>query len=257
MNFEKFTIKAQEAIAAAQQVAQEKNHQQLDSEHLLVALVRQEDSLIPQLLQKLGVAIPQLVSDLDRELGRRARVTGAAQVYPTQDLQNVFAVAVKEAGKLKDEYVSTEHLLLGLIESGGTGLRGVLGKHGLSRDRVLKALVEVRGNQRVTDQNPEGKFQALEKYGRDLTALARQGKIDPVIGRDDEIRRVMQVRLWLEDPSVKKLLPQLRKLPATPTLYSQVTEELRSPTASLDTVAHLIAPRCGRRVSHRRVVDGL
>ena len=193
MNFEKFTIKAQEAVAAAQQSAQEQNHQQLDGEHLLLALVRQEDSLIPQLLQKLGVSIPPLESDLQRELGRRARVTGASQVYPTQDLQNAFAAAVKEAGKLKDEYVSTEHLLLGLIENGGTGLKGLLGKHGLSRDRVLKALVEVRGNQRVTDQNPEGKFQTLEKYGRDLTALARQGKIDPVIGRDDEIRRVMQV----------------------------------------------------------------
>ncbi|MCW5556744.1 MAG: ATP-dependent chaperone ClpB [Verrucomicrobiae bacterium] len=193
MNFDKWTLKAQEALAAAQQIAQEQNHQQLDGEHLLLALIQQKDSLTPQVLQKLGIALPQLESALESELGRRARVSGGGQSYPSQDLQQVLAAAVQEAGRLKDDFVSSEHLLLALIEKGGASLKGILSRQGITRDQVMKALAELRGNQRVTDQNPEGKFQALEKYGRDLTDLARQGKIDPVIGRDDEIRRVMQV----------------------------------------------------------------
>ncbi|MBN9690476.1 MAG: ATP-dependent chaperone ClpB [Verrucomicrobia bacterium] len=193
MNFEKFTIKAQEAVSAAQQIAQELDHQQLDGEHLALALIRQDESLIPQLLQKLGVPLPRLTQDLQAELGRRAKVSGASQIYPSQDFQNVLTAASKEAAKLKDDFTSTEHLLLGLMEKGGSSLKRIFAANSITRDGVLKALVEVRGNQRVTDQNPEEKFQALEKYGRDLTALARQGKIDPVIGRDDEIRRVMQV----------------------------------------------------------------
>ena len=193
MNFEKFTIKAQEAVSAAQQIAQEAEHQQLDGEHLALALIRQDDSLTPQLLQKVGVSLPRLETDLQTELQRRAKVSGASQIYPSQDLQNVLTAATQEASKLKDDFTSTEHLLLGLIEKGGSSLKKILTAHGVRRDAVMKALVDVRGNQRVTDQNPEEKFQALEKYGRDLTALARQGKIDPVIGRDDEIRRVMQV----------------------------------------------------------------
>jgi len=193
MNFDKWTLKAQEALAGAQQIAQEQSHQQLDGEHLLLALIRQEESLTPQVLQKLGVALPKLESALESELGRRVRVSGGSQAYPSQDLQQVMAAAVQEAARLKDDFVSSEHLLLALIEKGGTSLKAILSRQGITRDLVMKALAELRGNQRVTDQNPEGKFQALEKYGRDLTALARQGKIDPVIGRDDEIRRVMQV----------------------------------------------------------------
>ncbi|MBM3903406.1 MAG: AAA family ATPase, partial [Verrucomicrobia bacterium] len=193
MNFDKFTIKAQEAIQSAHNLAQELGHQQLDGEHLALALVQQQDSLIPQLLQKLGVAMPRLTQELQVELGRRSRVSGGGQLYPSPEFQQILQAAPKEASKLKDDFASTEHLLLALIDKGGTALRKVLSGLGVSRDGVFKALVEVRGNQRVTDQNPEEKFQALEKYGRDLTALARQGKIDPVIGRDDEIRRVMQV----------------------------------------------------------------
>ncbi|HAB17339.1 MAG TPA: ATP-dependent chaperone ClpB [Verrucomicrobiota bacterium] len=193
MNLDKFTIKAQEALSAAQQIAQEFSHQQLDGEHLALALIRQDESLIPQLLQKLGATLPRLTGDLETELGRRAKISGASQVYPSQDFQNVLTAATKEAAKLKDDFTSTEHLLLGLLDKGGSSLKKIFSANGVSRDGVMKALVEVRGNQRVTDQNPEEKFQALEKYGRDLTALARQGKVDPVIGRDDEIRRVMQV----------------------------------------------------------------
>ena len=193
MQLEKLTIKAQEAIQAAQETAQSRSHQQLDGEHLALALAEQDDGFVLQLLQKLGVSIGSFTADLDAELGRRAKVQGASQVYPSQDFQNSLNAATGEAKKLKDEFVSTEHLLLGLLDKGGDGLKRIFAKHALKREAVLKALLELRGNQRVTDQSPEDKIQTLEKYGKDLTALARQGKIDPVIGRDDEIRRVMQV----------------------------------------------------------------
>jgi ATP-dependent Clp protease ATP-binding subunit ClpB len=193
MQPDRFTIKAQEAVQAAQQLAQDRSHQQLDAEHLALALIRQEDSLIPQLLQRIGAPLQPLTSALEAELGRRAKVQGATQVYPTSEFQAVLAGAETEARKLHDDFVSTEHLFLALLDKGSSKLKSILEKHGVRRDAVMKTLAEVRGNQRVTDQNPEDKFQALEKYGKDLTALARSGKIDPVIGRDEEIRRIMQV----------------------------------------------------------------
>ena len=193
MNLDKLTIKAQEALATAQQLAQERSHQQLDAEHLALALARQEESVVPQVLQKLGVVRARYEGDLEAELGRRAKVQGGGQIYPTQEFQAVLTGSLEEARRLKDEYVSTEHLLLALLAKGGTRFQEIARKAGLQRDPLLKALADVRGNQRVTDANPEDKFQALEKYGRDLTAAAREGKIDPVIGRDEEIRRVMQV----------------------------------------------------------------
>ncbi len=193
MQLDKWTLKAQEALQSAQALAQERTHQQLDSEHLLLALALQPEGFVPQLLQKLGVNAAKLTADLEAELSRRPKVQGSNSVYPSQDLQNTLTAVPAEAAKLKDEYVSTEHLLLALIHKGGTSLGKILDRHQIKPDAVLKALVELRGNQRVTDATPEDKFQALEKYGKDLTALARQGKIDPVIGRDDEIRRVMQV----------------------------------------------------------------
>ncbi len=195
MQFEKFTTKAQDALQQAQAQAHERSHQELDGEHLLLALARQGDSLIPAVLQKLGVAFPKFTADLEAALGRRIQVKGtsSADLYLSQALKKSLDAATAEAKKLKDDYVSTEHLLLGLINEGGASLERIFKAHGLKRDAVLAALVELRGNQRVTDPEPEGKFQALEKYGKDLTALARAGKIDPVIGRDDEIRRVMQI----------------------------------------------------------------
>ena len=195
MQTEKLTTKAQEALQSAQQLAHARSHQEMDCDHLLLALAQQPESLIPQLLQKLGVALPRLTADLESELGRRVKVSGtsSSDVFPSQSLKQALDTAQAEAAKLKDDFISTEHLLLGILEKGGSSLKKILAAHGLKRELVLKALVELRGNQRVTDENPEGKFQALEKYGRDLTALARAGKIDPVIGRDDEIRRVMQV----------------------------------------------------------------
>ena len=193
MQLDRFTTKAQGALQDAQHLAQENSHQAIDGEHLLLALLRQSEGLIHPLLQKLGVRPAQVEQELGVELARRAKVQGGGEAYPTNEFRKTLEAAEKEAHKLKDDFVSTEHLLLGLLAEGGSSLKKIFSAHKLTRDEVLKALADLRGNQRVTDQNPEDKFQALEKYGRDLTALARQGKIDPVIGRDEEIRRVMQV----------------------------------------------------------------
>jgi len=195
MQLDRLTLKSQQALQEAQRIAQGYTHQEVDGEHLLLALLGQPESLIPDLLQKVGVSPASLKPDLERELSRRYQVKGttSTELFLSADLKKALDAAQHEAEKLKDEYLSTEHLLLGLIDKGGSALKKMFQTHGLSRDMVLRALAELRGNQRVTDPNPEDKFQALEKYGRDLTALARQGKIDPVVGRDEEIRRVMQV----------------------------------------------------------------
>jgi len=192
---DRLTIKSQEALREAQRIAQSYSHQEIDGEHVMLAMVGQSDSLIPDLLQKVGVQPDSLKPDLERELARRHKVqgAGATDLFLSSSMKKVLDAAQSEATKLKDDYISTEHLLLGLLDAGDASLKRIFQAHGLKRDAVLRALAELRGNQRVTDPNPEDKFQALEKYGRDLTALARQGKIDPVIGRDDEIRRVMQV----------------------------------------------------------------
>jgi ATP-dependent Clp protease ATP-binding subunit ClpB len=192
MQPEKLTIKSQEALQEAQNIARSFSHQEMDGEHLMLALISQTDSLIPDLLARVGVPGDRFKSDLEAELARRHKVQGG-EVFMGSTLKKVLDSAQSEATKLKDDYVSTEHLLLGLIDQGGSSLKKIFQKHGLKRDAVLRVLAELRGNQRVTDPTPEDKFQALDKYGRDLTALARQGKIDPVIGRDEEIRRVMQV----------------------------------------------------------------
>ena len=193
MQLDKLTLKSQEALTDAQRLAREHSHQEMDGEHLLLALLGQAESLVPELLARIGMPPAKLQPDLEKELARRHKIQGGGDPYASRDLQKALDAAQSEANKLKDDYVSTEHLLLGLLDEASPSLKKIFAAHGLKRDAVLKALAELRGNQRVTDQAPEGKFQALEKYGRDLTALARQGKIDPVIGRDEEIRRVMQV----------------------------------------------------------------
>lgn len=195
MQLDKLTIKSQEALAESQRIAHEHSHQAVDCEHLLLALMGQSESLVPELLEKISVPVAKLQPDVEKELARRHKVTGtsSSDVFSSQELKKALDAAQSEAGKLKDDYISTEHLLLGILDAGGSALKQIFKTLGLKRDVVLKALVDLRGNQRVIDQAPEGKFQTLEKYGRDLTALARQGKIDPVIGRDEEIRRVMQV----------------------------------------------------------------
>src|SRR5947207_216693 len=195
MQLDQLTLKAQAALQQAQQLAHRYSHQEMNGEHLLLALVDQQDSLMPELLQKLGVALPRLKQDLEQELARRHKVQGAgsADVFLSPSLRKSLDSAAAQAEKLKDEYISTEHLLLGLVSEAASSLKKILQTAGLKHGDVLTALAALRGNQRVTDQNPEDKFKALEKYGRDLTSLARAGKIDPVIGRDEEIRRVMQV----------------------------------------------------------------
>ncbi|MGD1088678.1 MAG: ATP-dependent chaperone ClpB [Verrucomicrobiota bacterium] len=193
MQLDKLTLKSQEALQEAQHIAREHSHQEMDGEHLALALIGQSESLIPDLLKKIGVPVARLKPDLEGELARRHKVQGAGEAYAGNNFKKSLDAAQSEAAKLKDDYISTEHLLLGLMDEGGSSLKKIFSSAGLKRDLVLNALAGLRGNQRVSDRNPEEKFQALEKYGRDLTALARQGKIDPVIGRDEEIRRVMQV----------------------------------------------------------------
>ncbi|MED5278612.1 MAG: ATP-dependent chaperone ClpB [Verrucomicrobiota bacterium] len=195
MRLDKLTTKSQEALQAAQELAHQHSQQQVDGEHLALALAQQQDGIIPTLLQRTGVDLAKFQADLATEIGRLAKVQGtsSADLYLSPDLKQAMDAAQAEATSLGDEFISTEHLLLGLLAKGGNALGRVFKAHNLGREGLLDALGQVRGNQRVTDANPEDKFQALEKYGRDLTELASQGKIDPIIGRDDEIRRVMQV----------------------------------------------------------------
>jgi len=191
MRMDQFTVKAQEAIAAAQTQAEKADHPEVSPEHLLRALAGQEGGVVPAALGKMGVPAAPILQDLDRALAALPRTQGAAtQVSPRLD--GVLKGALREAEALKDKYVSTEHLLLALLDA-RTISGEVLQKHGVSRDRVLGVLREIRGNQTVDDPNAEDRYQSLEKYGRDLTELARKGKLDPVIGRDDEVRRVIQV----------------------------------------------------------------
>ncbi len=193
MRIDKFTQKMQEALQAAQDIASQFNHQEISNEHFLSALLDQSDGITQPLLEKIGVPENRLRERLTSELERRPRVTGAAvDLRLSNELRTVLDGAEKEMAKLKDEYTSAEHYLLAL-SSANVPAAKILKDLGVTRDKLMQALQQVRGSQRVTDQNPEGKYQALEKYGRDLTALARRGKIDPVIGRDNEIRRIMQV----------------------------------------------------------------
>ncbi len=188
----KMTEKTQEALIAAQQAAQENGRAQLDVEDLFAALLKQQGGIVPSVIEALGGSTQQLVAAVEQELARQPKVQGNVQLSASGRLGRVLTQAQKEADSLKDEFVSTEHLLLAMTQDQGyTGQ--ALARVGATHERVLNALREVRGNQRVTDQNPENKYQALEKYGRDLTELAQKNKMDPVIGRDEEIRRVIQV----------------------------------------------------------------
>ena len=195
MDMNKLTEKAQGAVVSAQELARSHNHSEIEPEHLLLALVSQEGGITPQILRKLEVDPIVVRQRLEEELGRMPQVRGASsQVYVSSRLQQVFDVAMEEAGRLRDEYVSTEHLLVGLADGRAKGsAHKILTDLGVTKEAIYQVLTSIRGSQRVTDANPEGKYQALEKYSRDLTQLARQGKLDPVIGRDEEIRRVIQV----------------------------------------------------------------
>ncbi len=182
----------QEALQAAQDLAAQHNQQEITNEHFLIALLDQTEGVTRPLLEKMGVAPAQLRSALETEMKRRPQVHGSSDVRLGNELRSTLDLAEREMAKLKDEYLSAEHYLLALTETTGAAAR-LAKQNGVTRDKLMQALQQIRGSQRVTDQNPEGKYQTLEKYGRDLTEQARRGKIDPVIGRDNEIRRVMQV----------------------------------------------------------------
>jgi ATP-dependent Clp protease ATP-binding subunit ClpB len=195
MNIEKFTLKAQEALQEAKSVAEKKHHQQIDVEHLLLALLGQKEGIVIPILQKLGANPDIIVSQLENELNRIPQVTGrgVGQVYLSSRLNEIFNMAEKEAERLTDEYLSTEHLLMAMTDERQGASYQILQRNGVTKDAIFRVLQEIRGPHRVTDQNPEEKYQALKRFSRDLTEEARKGKLDPVIGRDDEIRRVIQV----------------------------------------------------------------
>jgi ATP-dependent Clp protease ATP-binding subunit ClpB len=194
MNPNKFTEKAQEALMAAQQLAESRSHTQLEPEHLLYALVQQEGGVVPSVLSKLGVDPKTVTGRLESILNGFARAQGTVQVYVSNRFRRILDAAASEAQRLQDDYVSTEHFLLAIVDESERGPGGqMLRELGVTRDRVYQALQEIRGGQRVSSPTPETTYQALQRYGRDLTELARQGKLDPVIGRDEEIRRVIQV----------------------------------------------------------------
>jgi ATP-dependent Clp protease ATP-binding subunit ClpB len=195
MTLDKFTIKAQEAVAEAQRIALEYNHQQIEPEHVLKALMSDPDGVVSATIRKFGIPSDQLRNKLEEAIKSLPKVYGGGtgQVYLSNRANQLFNEAWSEAQALKDEFVSTEHLLIAISNEKKGKAGEILNAYGLNKDMILKALQDIRGKQRVTDQNPEVKYQALERYGRDLTELARKGKLDPVIGRDEEIRRVLQV----------------------------------------------------------------
>ncbi|HWL52034.1 MAG TPA: ATP-dependent chaperone ClpB, partial [Chthoniobacteraceae bacterium] len=194
MRLDRLTAKMQEAFQAAQDGASRSGQQELTNEAILLALLDQPDGVARPLMEKLGVAVAPLQASLTAELARRPKVHGATQLHIGNELRTTIEAAEGEMARMKDEYLSAEHFLIALV-NGNSAAGRLLKQSGITGDALMQALVQIRGSQRVTDENPEGKYQTLEKYGRDLTAIARQGKIDPVIGRDNEIRRVMQVLL--------------------------------------------------------------
>ena len=193
MNLDKCTLKTREAIQEATSIAQRADHAEVETDHILSALLKQEGGVVAPLVERIGVSPDELVSELDDRLDRKPRVQGdSAQLYFSSSAGKVLAKAEQEAANLKDEYVSTEHILLAMCQT-EDAVGDLLRDKGINKNSILSVLKDIRGNQRVTNEDPEATFQSLEKYCRDLTALARQEKIDPVIGRDEEIRRVMQV----------------------------------------------------------------
>jgi ATP-dependent Clp protease ATP-binding subunit ClpB len=195
IRWDKFTVKAQEAVQRANELASEHGNPELMPLHLLAALVEDREGIVPPVLEKIGIGPQAVLSDIYQEIEKLPKVSGggAAQAAMSSPLNQLFEKSFKQADAFKDEYVSTEHLLLAATDMKRDPAQALLARHGATHDAILKALTAVRGSQRITDQNPEAKYQALERYARDLTELARRGKLDPVIGRDEEIRRVVQV----------------------------------------------------------------
>ncbi len=194
IRWDKFTVKAQEAVQRASELASEHGNPEVLPAHLLAALLEDKEGIVPPVLEKIGIGPQSVLGDVSQEIEKLPKISGAAaQPTLSQAANQLLDRAFKEADTFKDEYVSTEHLLLAATQLKRDPVQQILARHGATHDAILKALTSIRGSQRITDQNPEGKYQALERYARDLTELARRGKLDPVIGRDEEIRRVMQV----------------------------------------------------------------
>ncbi len=192
MKWDKYTVLSQEAFQQAQQKAEELGHQEIRPEHLLFAFLEQEENIVNSILAKIGISPQKIIEELKGVLAKMPKVEGGGEVYLSPSLRQIMNAAQKEAHKLKDDYISTEHLFLALLKEGTSDAGRILKANGVTEDVLLKALMNIRGSQRVTDPQPEGKYQVLEKYACDITELARQGKMDPVIGREEEIRRVIQ-----------------------------------------------------------------
>jgi ATP-dependent Clp protease ATP-binding subunit ClpB len=192
MNYNRFTIKSQEIIENAQNFANENGNQEIQPIHILLEAVKQQDGVMKAILQKLEISQENLINEIEREIYKLPKISGINQVYLSKELSDVFQKSEKESNKLNDDFISAEHIILAIIQSKGIASQ-LLKNNGITYERVLKALKDVRGHQRVTDQDPESKYMALEKYARNLTKMARQEKLDPVIGRDDEIRRTIEI----------------------------------------------------------------
>jgi len=194
MRLDRFTIKSQEALNEAQSVAEKYQHQQIDAEHMLLTLITQEGGIVTPMLQRVGANVSLMKGQLEEGLKKIPKVYGAGEgVYLSPRLKKILDKAFEEAQRLRDEFASTEHIVIAIADEKTSEAYKILAAHGATKDAILKAMASVRGSQRVTDQNPEEKYQALMRYTRDLVGLARKGKLDPVIGRDDEIRRIVQV----------------------------------------------------------------
>ncbi len=193
MRTDRFTQRATEAIVSAQQLAESEGHAQLEVAHLLLVLAEQPDGVVPAVLNRIGVQPSSVADALRQELAKLPKVSGDTQLQLSSEARRVLTDAHAVAERMKDEYVSTEHLLLAALEAGGSTAARIMQQAGVTPATVLEALTEIRGSHRVTNENPEATYEALEKYGRDLTEASRKGALDPVIGRDEEIRRVIQV----------------------------------------------------------------
>lgn len=194
MRLDKFTQKSQEAILEAQHLAEGYNHSAIEPEHLLKTLMMQEGGVVLSILKRIGTDERLLGQSVEQSLNKLSRATGSSvQVGMSRELNNILEEAQAIAGSMKDDYTSTEHILMGMAQPKAGRIRELLGRHGIDYNTILQALAGVRGSQRVTSQSPEGQYEALVKYGRNLTDEARKGKLDPVIGRDEEIRRVIQI----------------------------------------------------------------
>src|SRR5881227_3278609 len=192
MRLERFTLRGQEAIQSAIEAAERNQHQQVEPEHLLLAMLEQPEGFVRPILGKLGANVQVVLNDVQAAVARFPKVQGGQQYFSPRITQ-LFNAAQKQAEAMQDEYISTEHLLLAIVDEKDGAAGRILRQHGVNRDDLLKVVEEMRGGSRITDQNAEQNYQALSKYAKDLTELARQGKLDPVIGRDDEIRRCIQV----------------------------------------------------------------